>query len=181
MQACPRASAGIRSSSSGLKVASTHQQGGCASPVSRAISIAQRLSPPHSGQRPASGKAGSGVAGIDAVYDAHRIAHASSLQRPRALGPGRAGQGTAPFFFTPVSQLMTKRARRLHGFVREAAERHGAVVVNLFKDKADDPFVQTPGLHAVDGLHPVTGSGTTNCWPKVGGLRCWPERKPAER
>lgn len=62
--------------------------------------------------------------------------------------------GNAPFFFAPVSQLMTSRARRLHGFVRESAERHGAVVVNLFKEKADDPFAQTPGLNAVDGLHP---------------------------
>jgi lysophospholipase L1-like esterase len=62
--------------------------------------------------------------------------------------------GNAPFFFVPVSQLMTSRARRLHGFVRESAARHGAVVVNLFKEKADDPFAQKPELNAVDGLHP---------------------------
>ena len=62
--------------------------------------------------------------------------------------------GNAPFFFAPASQLMTSRSRRLHGFVRESAGRHGAVVVNLFKERSEDPFVQTPGLHAVDGLHP---------------------------
>ncbi|MFN7121704.1 MAG: SGNH/GDSL hydrolase family protein [Hydrogenophaga sp.] len=62
--------------------------------------------------------------------------------------------GNAPFFFPPASWLMTDRARRLHGFVRESATRHGAVVVNLFKEKADDPFAQTPALNAVDGLHP---------------------------
>ncbi len=62
--------------------------------------------------------------------------------------------GNAPFFFAPASWLMTDRARRLHGFVRESATRHGAVVVNLFKEQGDDPFAQTPGLNAVDGLHP---------------------------
>ena len=31
---------------------------------------------------------------------------------------------------------------------------HGAVYVNLFKERAEDPFVQEPGLHARDGLHP---------------------------
>ena len=96
MQACPRASAGMRSSSAGLKVAFTHQQGGCASPVARAISIAQRLSPPHSGQRPGSGKAGAGVAGIDAVYDAHLIARVSNQLRQRALCTGRAQRSTEP-------------------------------------------------------------------------------------
>lgn len=62
--------------------------------------------------------------------------------------------GNAPFFLAPVSWLMTWRSRRLHAFVREAASRHGAVVVNLFREAADDPFAQRPELNAVDGLHP---------------------------
>lgn len=87
----------------------------------------------------------------------------ADIDRVTALARERSGRvvlmpagnvGNAPFFFAPVSQLMTGRARRMHAFVRESAERHGAVVVNLFKERADDPFVQTPGLHAVDGLHP---------------------------
>ncbi|MDP3811529.1 MAG: GDSL-type esterase/lipase family protein [Hydrogenophaga sp.] len=85
------------------------------------------------------------------------VDRATALARQRAdrvvLMPA-GNVGNAPFFFAPVSQLMTSRARRLHGFVRESATRHGVVVVNLFKERADDPFVQTPGLHAVDGLHP---------------------------
>jgi lysophospholipase L1-like esterase len=49
---------------------------------------------------------------------------------------------------------MTSRARTLHSLVRASAQRHGAVYINLFKEAANDPFAQQPGLHAVDGLHP---------------------------
>lgn len=62
--------------------------------------------------------------------------------------------GNAPFFFAPASWLMTWRSRRLHVFASEAAARHGAVFVNLFRESADDPFVQRPELNAADGLHP---------------------------
>jgi lysophospholipase L1-like esterase len=63
--------------------------------------------------------------------------------------------GNAPFFFVPWSWLMTKRSQVLHGFVREAAKDNGALYVNLYKDKAEDPFAQRPDeLNAKDGLHP---------------------------
>ena len=38
--------------------------------------------------------------------------------------------------------------------MREAATRHQAAYINLFKDKAKDPFAQQPELNAADGLHP---------------------------
>ena len=38
--------------------------------------------------------------------------------------------------------------------MRAAAERHGAVYVNLFHDRDEDPFVRQPELNARDGLHP---------------------------
>jgi lysophospholipase L1-like esterase len=63
--------------------------------------------------------------------------------------------GSAPFFFAPWSWLMTKRAQVLHGLVREAAQDNSALYVNLYKDKAGDPFAQRPDeLNAKDGLHP---------------------------
>lgn len=62
--------------------------------------------------------------------------------------------GNAPFFFPPVSWLMTWRARQMHAYVREAAARHGATYVNLFQERADDPFARRPELNARDGLHP---------------------------
>lgn len=62
--------------------------------------------------------------------------------------------GNAPFFLAPLSWLLTWRSRRLYTFVDEAAVRHGAVLVNLFRESADDPFVERAELNASDGLHP---------------------------
>jgi lysophospholipase L1-like esterase len=87
----------------------------------------------------------------------------AEIDRSARLAQGLAPQvaflpagnvGNAPFFFPPISWLMTSRARTLHADVQSAAARTGAVYVNLFKAAADDPFVQRPGLHASDGLHP---------------------------
>ncbi|MDO8387844.1 MAG: GDSL-type esterase/lipase family protein [Polaromonas sp.] len=63
--------------------------------------------------------------------------------------------GSAPFFFPPWSWLMTQRSRALHAVVRQVAADNGALYVNLFKEKQDDPFAQRPDeLNAKDGLHP---------------------------
>lgn len=63
--------------------------------------------------------------------------------------------GNAPFFFPPLSWIMTSRSRDLHATVRASAASSGARYVNLFKEAADDPFVRDPQrLHAADGLHP---------------------------
>jgi lysophospholipase L1-like esterase len=62
--------------------------------------------------------------------------------------------GNATFFYPPVSWLMTWRARQLHSFAGDAASRRGAVLVNLFRERASDPFVQQTSLNASDGLHP---------------------------
>lgn len=86
------------------------------------------------------------------------IARAAALARTHAnlvviMPCGNVG--SAPFFFAPWSWLMTKRSQVLHGFVREAAQDNSALYVNLYKDKAEDPFAQRPDeLNAKDGLHP---------------------------
>lgn len=83
-----------------------------------------------------------------------------AMSRASALAPlvvvmPAGNVGNAPFFFAPWSWLMTARARTLHDVVRETAQRSGAVYVNLYKPKAEDPFAQQPErLHAADGLHP---------------------------
>lgn len=84
---------------------------------------------------------------------------AAALAQARALSPQvivmPAGNvGNAPFFFAPLSWWMTARSRVLHRHVREAAAAAGTVYVDLFHEAGDDPFVQRPGLHAADGLHP---------------------------
>lgn len=90
----------------------------------------------------------------DVRADIDRVTALARARGARALLMPAGNVGNAPFFFAPVSWLMTSRARTMHGFVREAAARHEAVYVNLFKDRADDPFAQQPELNAADGLHP---------------------------
>ena len=86
------------------------------------------------------------------------IARVGTLARTQArlvvfLPSGNVG--SAPFFFPPWSWLMTQRSRVLHGFVRQVAADNGALYVNLFKEKEDDPFAQRPDeLNARDELHP---------------------------
>lgn len=85
---------------------------------------------------------------IDSVTSAAR-------QRAPAVILMPAGNvGNAPFFFPPISWWMTQRARQMHQFVDGSAKRHGAVYVNLFHERADDPLAQKPELNARDGLHP---------------------------
>lgn len=89
---------------------------------------------------------------------AQDIAKTAQLAAARAplvviMPPGNVGN--APFFMAPLSWLMTKRSREMHGLVRQVATDHGALYVSLYKDKADDPFAQRPDeLNARDGLHP---------------------------
>ena len=85
---------------------------------------------------------------IQAVTDLARQRGATVIWMP-------AGNvGNAPFFFAPVSWLMTARSREMHRLVQEAAARSGAVYVNLFHERSQDPFVTHPELNARDGLHP---------------------------
>ncbi|WP_291012854.1 GDSL-type esterase/lipase family protein [Hydrogenophaga sp.] len=101
--------------------------------------------------------------GNDVIRLRRADAMRDDIDRAVALAAARAGRvlimpagnvGNAPFFFPPLSSLMTTRAERLHGFIQAAAQRHGAIYINLFQAPENDPFVQKPGLHARDGLHP---------------------------
>lgn len=86
--------------------------------------------------------------------DVERVAQRARQRAGLVVLMPAGNVGNAPFFFPPVSWLMTWRSRQLHALVSDAASRHGAVVVNLFRERADDPFVQQPSLNARDGLHP---------------------------
>ncbi len=63
--------------------------------------------------------------------------------------------GNAAFFFAPVSWRMTQRSRAMRGFVRDAAARTGATYVNMFHERADDPFARDKRLNASDGGYEV--------------------------
>ena len=93
--------------------------------------------------------------GLAALHgDVERVTQRARQRADRVVLMPAGNVGNAPFFFAPVSWLMTWRSRQLHAFAGEAASRHGAVFVNLFREAADDPFVQRPALNAADGLHP---------------------------
>lgn len=85
-------------------------------------------------------------------------ARAAELARVRArlvVFMPSGNVGSAPFFFPPWSWLMTQRSRTLHRLVQQAAADNGALYVNLYKEKSEDPFAQRPDeLNAKDGLHP---------------------------
>ena len=114
--------------------------------------------------------------------DVIRLTGSSTLQAGLASVVERAGAraavvvlmpagnvGNAPFFFPPLSWWMTQRSRHLHALVGEAAARNGALYVNLFHERDDDPFVREPGLNASDGLHPSSA-----------GYRLWFEQLMAQ-
>jgi lysophospholipase L1-like esterase len=84
-----------------------------------------------------------------------QVAALARTQAPLVVFMPSGNVGNAPFFFPPWSWLMTQRSRTLHALVRESAADNSALYVNLFKEKADDPFAQRPDeLNASDGLHP---------------------------
>jgi lysophospholipase L1-like esterase len=100
--------------------------------------------------------------------DVMRLTPASRLAQAVELTLRRAAQqatqvivvpapnvGNAPFFPPPLSWLLSRRARALHGLVRGSAAAVGAAYVNLYRDRADDPFARDPQrLIAIDHLHP---------------------------
>lgn len=97
----------------------------------------------------------------------------AALVAPRVIVMPAGNVGNAPFFFAPWSWWMTQRARTLHSIVRDTAPMHGAIYVNLFKEREHDPFAQRPqALHAADGLHP-SDAGYALWWRELDaqGLR----------
>ncbi len=68
------------------------------------------------------------------------------------MPPGNVGN--APFFFAPLSGVMSRRSENLHMVVKEVATAKGVGYVNLYQPRELDPFVTDIGLNAADGLHP---------------------------
>jgi lysophospholipase L1-like esterase len=93
--------------------------------------------------------------GKDAMRaDIERVADLARQRAEHVIFMPAGNVGNAPFFFAPWSWWMTQRARAMHRHVAAAAARTGAVYVNLFQERENDPFVRVPSLNADDGLHP---------------------------
>jgi len=98
--------------------------------------------------------------------DIDRIAHAAAARAPVVVLMPAGNVGNAPFFFPPVSWVMTSRSRSLHDFVAVSAARSGLVYVDLFRERSTDPFVADRSLNAPDGLHP-SDAGYRNWWAEL--------------
>lgn len=83
------------------------------------------------------------------------VAERARTIAPRVILMPSGNVGNAPFFFPPWSWWMSQRSRNLHAIVRHTAASTGAVYVNLYQERENDPFVQQPDvMNAKDGLHP---------------------------
>jgi lysophospholipase L1-like esterase len=98
--------------------------------------------------------------------DIERVANAAAARAPLVVLMPSGNVGNAPFFFLPLSWLMTSRSRALHDFVADSATRSGFIYVDLFRERANDPFVADPSLNASDGLHP-SDAGYRNWWGEL--------------
>jgi lysophospholipase L1-like esterase len=86
--------------------------------------------------------------------DVQRSLTLASGMSPRVAIMPAGNVGNAPFFFAPLSGVMSSRARTLHAVVSQAAAASGAQYVSLYHEADADPFVRDKGLNARDGLHP---------------------------
>lgn len=87
--------------------------------------------------------------------DIRRVAvRARELGRTVILMPP-GNVANSPFYVAPVSWAVRPRARQLHSAAREAAKATGALYVNLYRHRSQDPFALQPErFNARDGLHP---------------------------
>lgn len=93
--------------------------------------------------------------GLDALrVDIKQVADLARQRGTTVVLMPAGNVGNAPFFFPPLSWWMTLRSRALHSAVQEVAASTGAIYVNLFHERSDDPFVIDKALNASDGLHP---------------------------
>jgi lysophospholipase L1-like esterase len=79
------------------------------------------------------------------------LAHAMA---PRVAVMPAGNVGNAPFFFAPLSGVMSARSRTLHAVVRQAAAAASTQYIHLYQEAENDPFARDKSLNAHDGLHP---------------------------
>lgn len=95
-------------------------------------------------------------------HDVDAVLTRAGARAPVVVVMPAGNVGIAPFFWPPVSWWMSARARTMHEVVRDAASRHGAIYVGLYREREDDPFARDPTrMYAADGLHP-SGDGYAN-------------------
>lgn len=83
------------------------------------------------------------------------FASAKKISAGRVVVSSSANLGTIPFFRFPLSCYFEERTRKIRALFLEATESAEVSYVDLFEEKAADPFRQSPHLlFASDGIHP---------------------------
>jgi lysophospholipase L1-like esterase len=71
------------------------------------------------------------------------------------LWAGVANVGLAPAFLPPLSWWVSRRTRRIARVLADCAQAGGAVFVDFFRERGEDPFsADAPRFYAPDGVHP---------------------------
>lgn len=74
---------------------------------------------------------------------------------PRVVFMPGGNVGNASLFEWPLSAWLTRRSRVLRRMEARVAREEGVTFVDLFRERAEDPFAKDPGRYlARDGLHP---------------------------
>lgn len=96
------------------------------------------------------------LTGRDELHDSLLAAtHQAARIAPRVILMPPGNIGNIPLLFAPFSWWMTERSRDLHDIGKAVARESGALYVDLFREREDDPFAREPErMHAADGLHP---------------------------
>ncbi len=93
---------------------------------------------------------------VDVLHQAFQVA-------PEVIFMSTGNVGSAPAFFPPIDWLYTERARKVRSLFLLVSREKGVDYVDLFREEADDPFLEDPKRYfAPDLLHP--GSDGYGLW-----------------
>ena len=89
--------------------------------------------------------------------------HAAYQTAPDVIFMSTGNVGSSPAFFAPISWIYTDRTRKTRSIFLLISREKGVEYVDLFREKAEDPFLDDPKRYfAVDLLHP--GSDGYGVW-----------------
>ena len=91
------------------------------------------------------------------------ILHAAYQTAPDVIFMSTGNVGSSPAFFAPVNWIYTDRTRKVRSIFQLISREKGVEYVDLFLEKAEDPFLEDPKRYfAADLLHP--GSDGYGLW-----------------
>lgn len=101
---------------------------------------------------------------LDTVkYTIAEILHRAYQAAPEVIFMSTGNVGSSPAFFPPINWIYTDRTRKVRSIFLLISREKGVEYVDLFVEKADDPFLEDPKRYfSEDLLHP--GSDGYGLW-----------------